>query len=489
MEPIKLKKLLKEIPGIVVKGSREIEITGICAHSKRIAPGNLFIAKKGITYDGARFIGDAIASGASAIVTDIYDPFFPHVVQILTDNIPQVEAALAQEYYQHASSRLCLVGITGTNGKTTTAYLIKHLFDHRGFPCGLIGTIEWIAGQHIFPSTLTTSDIITNHKLFYEMLLQEQKGCVMEVSSHALEQQRVRNIEFDIAIFTNLTQDHLDYHGSMEAYAAAKSKLFSSLKPGKKSCEKVAIVNRDSPYAQQMIAECSASVFTYGIDGPCDLQASDISFSAQGTQCAIRYQNRSFCCSSRLIGRFNVYNVLAALAAGIVRRYPLEEMLESAATFLPVQGRLEPVENAKGLSIFVDYAHTDNALSNAIATLREIGKKRIITVFGCGGNRDPAKRPKMGFVAESLSDVAIITSDNPRSEDPLEIIAEILTGLRHPQSARVIPDREEAIRTAIDLCTKDDILLIAGKGHETYQIFSHGTISFDDRAIAQKACR
>jgi UDP-N-acetylmuramoyl-L-alanyl-D-glutamate--2,6-diaminopimelate ligase len=181
--------------------------------------------------------------------------------------------------------------------------------------------------------------------------------------------------------------------------------------------------------------------------------------------------------------------VLAALAAGIVRRYPLEEMLESAATFLPVQGRLEPVENAKGLSIFVDYAHTDNALSNAIATLREIGKKRIITVFGCGGNRDPAKRPKMGFVAESLSDVAIITSDNPRSEDPLEIIAEILTGLRHPQSARVIPDREEAIRTAIDLCTKDDILLIAGKGHETYQIFSHGTISFDDRAIAQKACR
>ncbi len=229
MECVKLKKLLKNLPHVAVRGSKEIEITGICSHSARVAPGNLFIAKKGLTHDGSTFIADAVAAGAVAIVTDVYNPFFPHIVQILAEDIAAIEAFLAQEYYQDPSRELYLVGITGTNGKTTTSYLVKHLFDQMHCPCGLIGGIEWIVGQHVFPATLTTSDVLTNNKLFREMVTAGCSSCVMEVSSHALDQQRVRNVEFDIAVFTNLTQDHLDYHLTMDAYAEAKRKLFSML--------------------------------------------------------------------------------------------------------------------------------------------------------------------------------------------------------------------------------------------------------------------
>ena len=488
MERVKLKKLLKDIAGISVRGSKEIEITGVCSHSKRVAPGNLFIAKKGLTCDGAQFMADAIASGAVAVLTDMYDPFFPHVVQIIAQDVLEVEALIAQEYYQHASLELFLVGVTGTNGKTTTAYLIQHLFERMQFPCGLIGTIESIVGQHVFPSSLTTSDVLTNHKLFHEMVAEGCKGCVMEVSSHALDQQRVRGIEFDVAVFTNLTHDHLDYHQTMDAYARAKSQLFSALKKGKKNYPKIAVINTDNAYAQQMIQECSADVLTYGIEGSAALMAKDIRMSPSGTSCTICYQGASYPFSTTLIGRFNVYNVLAAIAVGIIQSYPLEKIVDALSSFQTIQGRLERVENAKGLHIFVDYAHKTDALASVLSTLREIGKKRIITVFGCGGNRDRAKRPKMGAVAEQFSDIVIITTDNPRSEDPLDIIAEILPGLQQPSRAYIIPDRAEAIRSAVALCTPEDILLIAGKGHETQQIFSHSTVPFDDRKIAREAC-
>jgi UDP-N-acetylmuramoyl-L-alanyl-D-glutamate--2,6-diaminopimelate ligase len=484
MEPVKLKRLLKDIPGIQIRGSKEIEITGITSNSKLIAPGNLFIAKKGLTHDGARFIPDAIASGAIAFVTDIYDPFFPHSVQIITADIPLIEALLAQEFYQHAGRHLCLVGITGTNGKTTTSYLIKHLFDKMGCPFGLIGTIEWIVGGHLFPSGFTTPDVITNHKLFYEMVAEGCRGCVMEVSSHALEQQRVRRIDFDVAVFTNLTQDHLDYHQTMDAYAAAKALLFASL--GK---DKTAVINADSPYAALMRQECVSRVLTYGIESEADVRAEAISLTPTGTRCKICFQGTSYSLQSALIGRFNVYNLLAAIGAGLARSYPIEKILDALATFSTVQGRLERIENEKGLHLFVDYAHTEDALANVLTTLREINKKRIVTLFGCGGNRDKTKRPKMGAVVEALSDEIFVTSDNPRSEDPQEIITEILAGFREPKRAHVLVDREEAIRAAVHFCTPEDILLIAGKGHEAYQIFSHGTIAFDDRKMARAACQ
>ncbi len=480
---IKLKKLLKDIPDIAIRGSKEIDITGITANSKSVGPGNLFIAKKGLTQDGARFIPDAIAAGASAILTDIYNPFYPHVVQIIHPAVDTIEALLARTFYDNAAASLFLVGITGTNGKTTTSYLVKYLLDTLKLPCGLIGTIEWIVGQHVFPSTQTTPDVITNYKLFHDMVVGGCKSCVMEVSSHALHQGRVNAIDYDIAIFTNLTQDHLDYHQDMDSYAAAKARLFSSLKP-----TSTAIINVDSPWHTHMTTSCNASILTYGIDTPCDLKAEAISLNSSGMHFTVCYQNKRYPFQCPLIGRFNVYNCLAAIATALVSNFPIERILKLLSAFPKVPGRLERVPNAKDLSIFVDYAHTDDALKNVLETLQEIKTGRLITVFGCGGSRDADKRPKMGAIVEAHSDVAIVTSDNPRQEDPLEIIRQILPGFKNPSQAIVIADREAAIQAAVAMAKPTDLILIAGKGHETYQIFSHQTIDFDDRLVASAAC-
>jgi UDP-N-acetylmuramoyl-L-alanyl-D-glutamate--2,6-diaminopimelate ligase len=488
VERVKIKKLLKNIPVQAIKGSKDIEITGISSNSKRIAPGNLFIAKKGFTVDGARFIPDAIAAGASAVLTDLYDPFYPQVVQIIHPDVASVEPLIAKEYYDHPTDRLFLVGITGTNGKTTTSYLVRHLFEKSAQPFGLIGTIEAIVGEHHFPSGKTTPDVLENYKLFHDMLAVGAQGCVMEVSSHALTQGRVSGVEFDVALFTNLTQDHLDYHKTMEEYASAKAQLFTSLKPGQKATVKTAVVNGDSPYCNQMLSHCTAQVIRYGIDQPADLIASAIHLNAEGMEFDVSYRGERCTFTSSLIGRYNVYNLLAAAGAGLARGMPLAEIASKLSTFERVPGRLEKVSNRMGLNIFVDYAHTDDALSNVLSTLQELKKGRLITVFGCGGNRDSAKRPKMGAVAEAQSDLAIITSDNPRNEKPEEIIRDILSGLKHPAEALVIVDRKEAIYRAIHMAKQGDIVLIAGKGHESTQSFSDQTILFSDQAIASSAC-
>src|ERR1700722_5487991 len=345
MERVKLKKLLKNIPVQSVKGSKEIEISGLCSNSKLVAPGDLFIAKKGLTHDGARFIPDAIAAGAVAILTDLYDPFIADsVVQIIHSNVTSVEAEIAKEFYGHPSDRLFLVGITGTNGKTTTSYLIRHLLEKNSEPCGLIGTIEWIVGNHIFPSGKTTPDVLQNQKLFYEMVEHGCKNCVMEVSSHALDQGRVRSIDFDVAIFTNLTQDHLDYHQTMEQYAKAKSTLFSFAK--------WAIVNADSAYTAQMIAQCPAKILRYGIDQPCDLTARNIQLSASGLKCEIDFRGETLPFSSSLIGRFNVYNLLAAVGTGLAHGFGLKQILHALSSFTTVSGRLERIPNEQGMNIF-----------------------------------------------------------------------------------------------------------------------------------------
>lgn len=488
MERIKLKKLLKNISVLAVKGSKEVEISGLCSNSKLVAPGDLFIAKKGITHDGARFIPDAIAAGAVAVLTDLYDPFVSNVVQIIHPDVASVEAAMAKEFFGHPSDRLFLIGITGTNGKTTTAYLIHHLFERNREPCGLIGTIEWIVGQHVFPSGKTTPDVLQNYKLFHEMVVKGCKSCVMEVSSHALDQGRVQSIEFDVVVFTNLTQDHLDYHLTMEEYARVKSKLFATLKTtGEKSFAKIAVVNADSPYFAQMISECPGKVLSYGIDQPCALRASRIQLTTAGLTFDVTFGEQTVSFTSSLIGRFNVYNLLAAIGVGLARGLPLQQILHALNRFTVVPGRLERVPNALGLNVFVDYAHTDDALANVLHTLKELKTGRLITVFGCGGNRDKAKRPKMGAVVEAISDLSIVTSDNPRHEDPEEIIRDILVGLKSPSQALVIVDRKEAIRRAIQMARADDIVLIAGKGHENYQIFSQQMIAFDDRTVAQTA--
>ena len=491
MESLKIKNLVKGIADLEIKGSREVVITGICANSKCVAPGNLFVAKQGLTQHGTVFIPDAIAGGAVAILTDIYDPFLENIVQLVHTDVLAMEEELAKRFYHHASDALLLVGITGTSGKTTTSYLVKHLLDRVGQPCGLIGSVEWIVGNHsLSPAHNTTPDMVTNQKLFYEMVQQGAKAAAIEVNSHALDQGRLRGIDFDIAVYTNLTQDHLDYHKTMEEYARVKSTLFTSLvreeNPRKKKAEPWAIVNGDDPWHKKILADCRAKVLTYGIDQPVDLYARDIRLSAEGISCTVHYQNEKLPFKMGLIGRFNIYNCLAAIGVGLAHGLSLEQILPHLATFKSVRGRLERVPNKRGLSIFVDYAHKEDALKNVLITLKEISKGRIITLFGCGGNRDQGKRPKMGAVVEELSDVALITNDNPRNEDPEAIVAQILTGFREPSRALIELDRRAAIRRALEMACAEDVVLIAGKGHEPYQIFAHQTLPFDDAQVVRE---
>ena len=489
---MKLKKLLKDIPVKQIKGSKEIEITGICVNSKMAAPGNLFIAKRGFLDDGNRYIPEALSAGSAAVLTDMYDPSLKNITQVIVSNVTEIEGMIAAQYYQFPSDDLLMVGITGTNGKTTTSFLVKYILDKFRGPCGLIGTIEYIIGEHRYQATRTTPDVTTNQKMLREMVMQGCRSAVMEVTSHALDQHRVDNIDYDIALFTNLTLDHLDYHHNMDNYCLAKSMLFQSLGSGsrkkKDAFSKVAIVNADSPWHKRMIEKCTVKIMTYAIENSADLRASDIQLASSGTAFKITFQGKTLPCVIPLVGRFNVYNSLAAIAVALNQGFDLPTIIELIATAHPVSGRLEAVPNKLGLKIYVDFAHSDDALINVLECLQELRKGRIITVFGCGGDRDQSKRPKMAQAVEDFSDLGVVTSDNPRTEDPAAICRDIVAGFKSKDRYIVELDRREAIKKAIDLAKPDDILLIAGKGHETYQIFSHKIVEFDDRKVAAQLC-
>lgn len=487
---MKLKKLLKDIPVHQVKGSKEVEITGLCANSKLVAPGNLFIAKKGRVDNGACYIAEAVEAGACAVLTDIYDPSLKNVVQIVDSKITSIEPILASHYYQHPCDHLFMVGITGTNGKTTISFIVKHLLDQLDGLCGLIGTIEYIVGQHRYQANRTTPDVISNHKLLREMVNDGCRSAVMEVTSHALDQGRVAEIEYDVAVFSNLTLEHLDYHHTMDSYCETKSLLFTHLLPEskKKPFTKQAVINIDSPWYSKMIAGCRTPLLTYGIDNQADLRASNISLGQTGTKLDLTYQGQTVSCQFPLVGRFNVYNCLAAIGVALTRKFPLEAILKKMRTLPSVKGRLEPVANDLGLKIYVDFAHSDDSLVNVLECLSEFKQKRIITVFGCGGDRDHLKRPKMAEASEAYSDFSIVTSDNPRSEDPLSICSAVAKGFKHPESYMIEVDRRSAIQKAIEMALPEDIILIAGKGHETYQVFAHKTIEFDDCKVAADIC-
>ncbi len=475
---MKLKKLIKDIPIKEVKGSKEVEITGLSVNSKLVAPGHLFVAKKGHLDDGTKYIPEAVQAGAHAILTDLYDPSFKQITQLIDPDIAGKEAQLATTFYQFPSKELLMVGITGTNGKTTTSFLVKHILDRTSKLSGLIGTIEYIIGQNRYSASRTTPDVISNHKMLRDMVTHGCKSCVMEVTSHALHQNRVQGIEFDIAVFTNLTLDHLDYHSTMEDYADAKSRLFKGLNKTKTAC-----INSDSPWSKKMIEDCKAKLIRYGIESECDLKASNIKLTPAGTSFDISFEGKMYSARSPLVGRYNVYNAMAALAVGLASGCTMDALIPLLDTFPPVVGRVEPVPNPLNLKIFVDFAHSDDALINVLECLTEFKTGKIITVFGCGGDRDRAKRPKMAKAAEEYSDISIVTNDNPRSEDPEEIAKEILKGFRK-NNYIVELDRRRAIQKAIELAEPQDIILIAGKGHETYQIFQHKTCEFDDRKVA-----
>lgn len=477
-----LKKLITGLPIKIYKeGKEDLFLSGLCSHSKLVAPGNLFIAKKGAHDDGTKYVEEAVESGAIAILTDFPNPFLQGVTQLITQNVKEMEAEIAKRFYGDPSSSLFMIGVTGTNGKTTIAYLIKHIFDSYGLTCGLIGTIEYIIGHHHFSAELTTPEVITNQKLLKEMVKQKCQASVMEVSSIGVDQGRVDQIHFDIGIFSNLSQDHLDYHQSMEKYAASKAKFFAKLGPDNR-----AILNADSDWFQTMKQACQAPPLTYGFQEGVDLRAHSLELQVNQTKFCVTYLGKTLSFSWGLIGRFNLYNALASIGAALCRGIPFEVLPKLIACFSSVPGRLERVGNINGFNIFVDYAHTPDALEKVLLTLQEIKKGKIITVFGCGGNRDRVKRPSMGTVAEMLSDFIIVTSDNPRLENPLSICQEIEKGFCKDQHIIEV-DRRKAIELAIEMATSEDLILIAGKGHETYQIFAHQTIPFDDRRVAQES--
>ncbi len=478
---MKLKYLLKGLEGIEVRGSKEIEISGLSSNSRSTAPGHLFLAKKGAVVDGSQFIEEAIEGGAAAVLHDIYDPFLSKT-QIIHAYPAELEAILASRYYGHPSQELFVFGVTGTKGKTTTTYLAKHLLDSLKLSSGLIGTVETIAGTNRFFSQLTTHDPIYNQKLLREMVASGCKAVALEVSSHGLTQGRVDEIDFDVALFTNLAPDHLDYHKTIEEYAAAKKKVFHLLDQSPKH-NKRALLNHDNSWTAFMKEGLQTPVWTFGLEEGADVRATDISFGAEGTSFRVFFQGNSTLFRSSLIGRFNVYNLLGAISLGLHLGVSLEELTGPIETFQTAPGRLERVNE----QIFIDYAHTGESLENVLSTLREITKKRLIVLFGCGGNRDPGRRPAMAKAAEKYADLTIVTSDNPRGEDPEAICRQILAGFQHPERVYVDLDRRSAIFHAVQSASVGDVVLIAGKGHERVQIFAHQTIPFDDAAIAKEA--
>jgi UDP-N-acetylmuramoyl-L-alanyl-D-glutamate--2,6-diaminopimelate ligase len=480
---MKLQDLLHIFNDYEIKGCPDTPITGISSNSKMISPGYLFIAKKGKAEHGSSYISEAVNRGACAILTDTYHPTFS-ILQVIHPNVASIEAELAARYYNNPSKKLFMVGITGTNGKTTTSFILQYLLKKLSGPCGLIGTIEYVIGDHCYPAKHTTPDVVTNHRLLQEMVQQECCSAVMEVSSHALTQGRVNKIAFDVAVFSNLTLDHLDYHHSMEEYCAAKSILFRQLNENKTAW---AIVNQDCKWTPQILKGSTASVLSYGIDKQADLYAFDIQLSLEGTKAKIAYKEECYSCEWPLIGRFNMYNCLSAIGVMVSQGCSLQEIVPHMKFIPAVKGRLESVENKLGIKIYVDFAHSDDSLSNILQTIRECTSGRLFIVFGCGGDRDRSKRPKMAIACEKSADFCIVTSDNPRSENPWQIAQEICRGFTEDRYVIEL-DRMKAIQLAVYLATPGDTVIIAGKGHETQQIFAHSMQSFDDYQVATEIC-
>ena len=479
-----------------VSGSSDREITSLTHDSRQAEPGALFVALPSVTpgrkgdaaAGGANFILEAVEKGAAAVITS-GDLEVPRATVVRVEDSRIALSAAAAPFYGHPSLQLQTAGVTGTNGKTTVAFLLKHLLDVAERPCGLIGTVRYVIGPRELPAARTTPEADDVQRLLREMRDVNCRAAVMEVSSHALAQDRVRDIEFDAAIFTNLTQDHLDYHETMEAYFAAKSRLFEQL-AAQKHKRGTAVINLDDRYGRRLLDEFGPRVntITYGQSSNAMFRAGDLRTDLHGTQYSLHAGGKSYLVRLPLFGPFNVYNSLAALAAMEALGHDVRKSVDALKDAPQVPGRLEMVPGPKSFRVFVDYAHTPDALENVLRTLRALQPSRLVTVFGCGGDRDRAKRGPMGRAAEELSDWCIVTSDNPRSEDPEEICGQI-TGALRGQNHEVILDRRAAIRRAVAMAESGDIVLIAGKGHEDYQEFAGRKVPFDDVAEAASAIR
>jgi len=498
---MKLDLLIEGFSILEIRGSTDIEVRGVTNDSRAVQEGYLFIAIKGSNQDGHRYLAQAVEAGAHALIVEQAEKEFQNVTTIKVSDSKAVLPELAARFYGYPLTGIRLVGITGTNGKTTTSYLLESIWREAGVRVGLIGTISYRYNGHSFEASLTTPDSPELMRIIREMRSAGITDVILEVSSHSLDQGRTSGFPWSRALFTNLSRDHLDYHSTMENYFQSKSQLFTSL--GENQGTNVeAVINIDDPNGRQLQHMTSVPVVSYGLGEDCMVRGVDIDSRVEGLRFTLATPGGSVPVTSSLLGEINVYNILAAAATAYSLDLGLEVVQRGIGRLAYVPGRLQPVTNSKGLSVFVDYAHTPDALRKVLQTLKPFVRGKLITVFGCGGNRDKGKRPEMGKIAGELSDLVIITSDNPRKENPDQIAYEIERGVQEAGLARIEPngfahdagygivlDRRMAIRDGINAAADKDIVVVAGKGHENYQIIGNRKLHFDDAEEVEKAVR
>jgi UDP-N-acetylmuramoyl-L-alanyl-D-glutamate--2,6-diaminopimelate ligase len=499
---MQLKQLLEGVPGATLTGDPATGVRGLAYDSRQVEPGFLFAALRGEKADGNAFVEQAIVRGAAAVLSSSPAPPAPRAawVQVADDRLGL--ALLARNYYGRPDGKMTMIGVTGTNGKTTIAFLLESILREAGMKPCLLGTVLYRYDRDEVRASHTTPESLDLMRLLDRFATGGARSCAMEVSSHALALRRVAGIRYGAAVFTNLTQDHLDFHHTMEEYFEAKAALFRDLTE-----DAVAVLNADDPYAARLRALTRARVFQFGFTVRSDVQVVQVTPSTAGTEVVLGVspgiaapQALRLTLRSPLIGRPNGWNLAAAASIGFALGLPPDVIVRGLEAFRGVSGRFERIDLSRPYDVLIDYAHTEDAMQNLLTAVRELRPRRLITVFGCGGDRDRGKRAPMGYAAASLSDVVVVTSDNPRSEDPLAILEEILPGVRRalgtragapPDEARclVVPDRREAIHRALALAREGDCVVIAGKGHETYQILGDRTVPFDDREVAREFVR
>lgn len=481
---MKLSEIFKNVDGVIINGDNlSQEIESITINSRKAGSNSLFVAIVGLNVDAHKFIGNVIESGCKAIVVEKDIENVPSDVVIFkVENSRKALAKIASNFYENPSKGLNMIGVTGTNGKTSTTYFIESVLNYIKRKTAVIGTVEIrIDGKKrdIDFATSTTPDTIELNQMLKIMADEGCEDVIMEVSSHALELNKVDGIDFKVGVFTNLTQDHLDFHKTMENYCDAKAKLFNM-------CE-IGVINKDDSWAKRMIEKASCKVYTYGIDSECDFRAEKIEYLMDRVKFSVKIDGKYFDFELGVAGRFSVYNALACISSMVAMGYDIEDIKNGIKNIKGVPGRIQNIPNNKGFNVIVDYAHTPDGLENIINAVREFTKGRVITVFGCGGDRDRTKRPIMGEIVARLGDIAIITSDNPRSEKPEDILKEIEVGVKPlNKEYKMVVDRKEAIKVAIEMAKENDSIIIAGKGHEDYQIIGDKTIHFDDAEVARE---
>ncbi|MGA2781734.1 MAG: UDP-N-acetylmuramoyl-L-alanyl-D-glutamate--2,6-diaminopimelate ligase [Smithella sp.] len=500
---MKLSQLIKDLDIINLSADVTGDVSTLCYAADKCEEGSLFVAISGLKHDGHDYIADAASCGARYIVyeKDIQIPFGLKAIKVTSSR--RALGVLAKNYFGNPSARLCLIGVTGTNGKTTTTYLLESILEQAGCKCGVLGTVNYRYNNKTYPAPNTTPESYEMQRILRAMADEGITHVIAEISSHAIDLKRIDDCDFDLGIFTNLSHEHLDYHLTMENYFQAKKRFFAEVLPqSKKVHPQKMIINGDDEWGRIILKDVKLSALTYGMEKEDAVKAVSYELSLAGIKADIDLAGEIISIQTPFVGKFNIYNILAAAAAAKALQIPSASIKTGIENISSVPGRLERINSSSGFTVLIDYAHKPDALKQVLQNLAEFKKKRIITVFGCGGNRDTGKRPLMGETATFYSDLTIITSDNPRLEDPLAIIAEIEEGIDRRKiqkiasgnlktkddahSYKVIPERRRAIETAIGAARRGDIILIAGKGHEDYQILGTNKIPFDDRVVVEQ---